>query len=352
MVQRVAAESREKYRSLACTCKSDEHNVKPDISQFTEADYDFTNVPPTELESCLYYEYMRESEAIIQQVENLRLQLSKEAKRQGVKLNNSVESWRNLNLVGWNFTVKKVTTSRVMNIEINTLLKLARIREFPNISWQKLSSSIKETLRHFPGKERHWLKTYPPLVIETLANDPSLGDFTLISWLAKQRQQYKEAPLPEAEIFCALTLPKNYFETGAPLTKFFASGFFRINLNYSQPKLRKAFNDWLKENHPKIGKQPRGRRSPSDQLNALGAMRLRFHCSTLPEAQKLIAPLAGKARKMRYRRRDNFNRACESALHHFRTLLELSEAHLPIHYTKGWQGGRQNRNVISAPTPK
>jgi hypothetical protein len=53
--------------------------------KLVEQDYDFSGVPNHELESCLFYEYMRESNQWLSKSTDLEWQPSQEAKRQGVK---------------------------------------------------------------------------------------------------------------------------------------------------------------------------------------------------------------------------------------------------------------------------
>ena len=87
--------------------------------------------------------------------------------------------------------------------------------------------------------------------------------------------------------------------------------------------------------------KPSGRKSIHDALNALAAMRLRYHCDTFSEAEKKMLALRDKPHGIFYGRRDNFNRACKSASKHFETLFGWIDQEKPIHFTKGWWGGTQ-----------
>lgn len=281
-------------------------------------EYDFSSVPKHELKDCLHYEYMRESEAIIREVNKVKRQLSKEARRQGRSFPD---------VVGMQFKFTKVMKHPGAIIEGAIFLLLAFCEKFPESPWQKLSDPDKKWVRDLQGKairsHNKWVLTEAPLlVMDTFLKDPTLGKSTLNDFKTKRTPPtYRKLPASDLE-------------------KILVSGFFQINMEYEQGRLVRAFRDWLKANHPvptEKKKERRGRNAQRDPLNALGALRLRHFCRTLNEAQKLIAPLASNLSGMHYSDRTGWNRACGAAVRHFRNLLKLSDVHLPIHYTKGWQ---------------
>jgi len=62
--------------------------VKPSLAR---EEYDFSDVSDNELECCLYYEYLRESQAIIEQVKNVRQQMFEDVQRQNAKVGDSIK---------------------------------------------------------------------------------------------------------------------------------------------------------------------------------------------------------------------------------------------------------------------
>ena len=161
-------------------------SVDPTQNQFCEADYDFTDVPPSELESCLFYEYMRESKAIIQQVKELGLQLP-----------NEVAS-------GLKFSVTKITNYPGGLFEAGMFLYLAHNGKFPEMPWQELSNADKKWLLDFPAKARrndqaYWKKVFPPLMIATPDKNSSLAETTLKAWVANENKGWREVPRAVAE---------------------------------------------------------------------------------------------------------------------------------------------------------
>ena len=288
------------------------------MSKLTEADYDFSDVPQCELSDCLHYEYMRESSAIISEVSKVRRQILEEMKGRNTKLGDTF-------LRKIMFT--KITGHPGFLFEAMILGILAGTETFPRLPWQKLSSFDKERLCNFPQKaaqihNQKFREKNPMLLLDTIGKNPSLGGATLDAWKANRiPKQYQKVDVQELETILV-------------------SGFFQINMRYTHPQLSAAFSDWLKTNHPEGEKEPqerRGRNIQRDQLNALGALRLRFYCKTFTEAQTKMEPLRKKLNGMFYGDRRSFNRACDTAMRHFRTLLKTSEKDFPIHFTKGWQ---------------
>ena len=287
------------------------------MSKLTKEDYDFADVPECELLGCLYYEYMRESKAILREASKARRQVLDEMKRRNTKVGD---------VFSLNLNLTKVTQNQGILFEGTMIAILAGGKHFPRVPWQTLSSSVKERLRNFPQRateihNENFRREHPMLVFASSLKEPSLGESTLNTWKAKMT-------------------PKRYLKFASAVEKLLISGFFQINMGYTQQQLCLAFSDWLKANHPnKEAKLPerRGRNTLRDRLNALGALRLRYYCKTFTEAQMKMKPLRDKPDGMFYADRRSFNRACAATVRHFQTLLKLSEKHLPIHFTKGWQ---------------
>lgn len=297
---------------------TDPHGAAPARPELDPAEYDFSGVPDAELECCRYYEFMRESEAIVGEVNKVRAQLIAEFNRQRLKPGDTFET---------KITIKKVTTHQGIMFEGAMIAILAASSVFPTKPWQKLSPSDKDRLRDFPARANRvhnedFAKKHPMLTLDTTMKSPSLGKSTLNDWKSKRTPKaYQKVP-------------------AAGLDQFLATGFIQICLGYSQERLTAAFQDWLKVNCPQVcgpAKERRGRHTDRDPLNGLGALRLRRHSRTLYEAQALIAPLAAKPHGMSYRDRTAWNRACDGAVEHFRWILKLPEGHLPICFTEGWQ---------------
>jgi hypothetical protein len=296
------------------------------MNALPEAEYDFSRVPETELNSCLYYEYMRESEMMLLEIKAIRTQLAERARVLGKNLRES--------LVGFTFKRTHALDIQIHYYEIVLFLELAAVENFPDVPWQNLSGQDRHYLRDFVGKARRSdprflrKKEFPPLVIEVLSKKPSIGESTLNAWKASRKAHSVEIPFTKAQcIFDAKNL--------APaMTKSLEYGFFQINLGYDQDQLLEALKDWLNENYPHIKEKNQkapGRKSMHDKLNALGALRLLFHYRTFSAAKPKMKSLKEEPHGLYYEHRESFGRACDSAVSHFRTLLKLSEHHSPIH---------------------
>lgn len=292
------------------------HETKAARTPVAREEYDFSDVPEDELERCLYYEYMRESEAIIREVGNVRRRMWDEVKCQKNKPDVPAAV---------SIKISKITKHQGLFMEAMSSI-LACCSEFPEVPWQRLSVSAKKRLGHFVGKatqmhNKHFRKQLPPLVLDTYLKTPALGEITLNAWKSRMTpKQCQKIPASDRE-------------------GMLVSGFFQINTGYLPDQLIDDFREWVKVNHPKGHEEPkerRGRKSKRDALNALGALRLRYHCRTLGDAQKLIAPLAAKPHGMGLGERRNWERPCKAAVKHFAELLALPGQY-PIHFTKGWQ---------------
>ncbi len=283
--------------------------------RFTREEYDFSNVPDEELESCLYYEYFRESKDLIRQVASIRKQWGQEVKRRNAKVGDRIST---------KVSYRKVTGHPSDMIEPVIMGFLASTPEFPTNPWQRLSEDGKRIMNDFYSRairadHEKLAKEKPALQIS--AFDPRLGPTTLNDWKVRK-------------------VPKLYAGRDLEsLERLIVSGFFQINLSYRNEQLADAFHAWLDKIRPHPAepiKERRGRKNQRDALNSLGALRLRFHCQRLKDAQELTHSLMDTAKAMHYSDRTAWNRACGRAVAHFRELLQVEKG-LPIHFTKGWQ---------------
>jgi hypothetical protein len=169
---------------------------------------------------------------------------------------------------------------------------------------------------------RHFLSEYPVFISEAVQNGNGLADSTLAAWVEKKTPLAMRKMPPEK------------------LRDWLLPGFFMVNFVHPPDRIVESFRKWLLKQHPRAKEkapEKRGRNSHRDRLNALGAMRLQFHCRTLSEAQGLAAPLRSKEHGLYYCDRTAWNRACKRAVQYFREVLDASEKQLPIHYSAGWQ---------------
>jgi len=282
------------------------------------SEYDFSGVPERELRSCVYYEYSRESAKVALIVEGLRRQWREEIP-QGE------------DAVGKTFSLPMTFTKFTRNHSPTHdgwfLMTLAGRPGYPGASWRDLKTEDREVLKAFPGKavEMHnveMMRKYPMFIGDPEQDVAALGGMTLATWEATR-------------------IPPAYRDASAETrAKYLRSGFFMVNLGYAPGQIVEEFKKWLLKRHPGANKptpEKRGRRSYRDRLNALGALRLRFYCRTLSEAQRLAAPLRTKEHGLFYSDRTAWNRACSNAVKYFREVLDVKETDLPIHFRKGWQ---------------
>jgi hypothetical protein len=274
-----------------------------------EADYDFSEIKSDELLACDLYEYARESNAASGAALGLRKQFIKNA-----GINDPLIFGQPLHAV-----------------QSYLLMTLAWVSGFPDKPWQKLSWKDKNFVFKYLAQYSHiwrYAETAhnPPLSFSI--NEPE--SMTLEMWKKRSRER----------------LPSR------PDTDPVKSGFFSVNLKYGRPILIEEFEKWLThfegkpmsetqflKNQPSQLKQP-GRKSHRDALNALAAMRLRFHCETFAQAKKIMDNLKNKPDGLYYSRRDSFNRACVAAVTHFDNRLAWLNSEKPLHFTDGW--GRKN----------
>ena len=287
-------------------------------SAISLSEYDFSSVPDGELRACVHYEYARESARIGKIVEGMRVRWREElpegedvvGKKIGLPLDST-----------------KFTEGHLPMHDAWYVTALGGRDDFPRVAWGDLKAKDRELLKGFPGSAVQMgndevLRKYPAFVGDPAPDAAAFAQVTLGGWEAKRAPAaYKEA-------------------TGEWRRKWLLSGFFMVNLGYRPDEIVKRFRKWLLKRHPEAGKpapEKRGRKSYRDRLNALGAMRLRFYCRTLSEAQKLAAPLQKKEHGLYYSDRTAWNRACTRAVEYFHEVLDVRKTDLPIHYSKGWQ---------------
>jgi hypothetical protein len=254
----------------------------------------------------LFYEYARESRAVRVEVAG---QKERNAKNQGkpgeIKFGQRVQN----------------------NIQTYFLYSLVLADGFPNTPWQSLSGkdklNILKSISVIPQLARYFATSNNPPITFAL-NEPET--MTLDMWKKQCRERLPTIPASD------------------PIK----SGFFAVNMKYGYDVLIDEFKKWLRhfEGKPmieyvtvlekKAKSKPRGRQSFHDELNALGAMRLRYFCNTFSEAQMKMNSLKGKPSGMFYGQRYSFNRACAAAGSHFTKLYGWLDLEKPIHFTKGW----------------
>lgn len=224
-------------------------------------------------------------------------------------------------------TFRKFTTnSRAPNYDGWFLLALGGRMGFPKVAWQDLEAREREMLKTFPERanERHneqLVREFPVFDAEVVQENGGLPAVTLAAWEAKK-------------------MPAKYRSVAkGKRRRWLLTGFMMVSLLYPPDEIVGRFRKWLLKRHPRANKpapEKRGRKSYRDRLNALGALRLRFYCRTLAEAQQLTAPLRDKG-GLFFCDRTAWNRACARAVEYYREILDLPEREAPIHLTDGWR---------------
>ena len=281
-----------------------------------QGEYDFRGVAESELASCAYYEYARECLELCLMVEVIRNQLRKP----------DVADLK----VGDTFRIQmkypKITKTPGTTFESMVLVSLAGCAGFPRASWQALEPHDKKQVIDLKGQalkihNKEVAREHPMLTVAGIEEKQTSGK-TLSAWTkAKMPENYKNLSAERQR--------KNLW-----------SGFMMLNLRYPPDLIITEFKKWLLKHHPKAREpkvERRGRNSARDKLNALGAMRLRFYCHTLNEAQNLTLPLRNTNNGLYYSDRTAWNRACLKSVEYFHDLLDLPDSCLPIHFSKGWQ---------------
>lgn len=281
------------------------------------SEYDFSDVPEDELEACVHYEYARESVKIVKFVEEMREQLLDGFPKGNGDLGKTFKL---------PLKCTKFTKTHESMYDGWILMALASRPGFPRVGWQDLTSDDRQILKAFPDQavEMHnqdLVRQHPVFIAELVQDNCGLAVQTLASWESdKMPALYRKVP--------------EDIRRPSLLT-----GFMMVNMLHSPDEIVARFKKWLLKRHPRANEhvpEKRGRKSPRDRLNALGAMRLRFYCRTLNEAQKLAGPLRNKG-GMSYSDRTAWNRACARAVEYYREVLDLPENDLPIHFSNGWQ---------------
>lgn len=309
--------------------RNDPNGAAPARPAIDLAEYDFSEVPESELEACRYYEYLRESKVLTgwikmfqatvkHELQNLPQPIS-EGARQRIDAGPYVAKY-DVWGTGESGGMKDMHQSHVINL-------LAKHQECAEWPWLKLPQEVRKTLENFPKQAEGLMEALlsakiPGLAIHLPGKVAGVGDSAFKEWAEKGYAKFAS---------------KEKLHLG---DVFFLTGFIQIARSHSHATLLKAFAAWLVANHPTGADKPkpgRGRNVARDRLNALGALRVRYHCRTLNEAQELVAPLRSKPKGMSYSDRTAWNRACEKAIQEFQTLLQSPPGHRPIHFTEGWQ---------------
>ena len=218
-----------------------EHGAnKPELPR---EEWDFRSVPQSEIETCFIYEYARELVRRSPRISDLWAKL---------KANITASVFHEF--------------TKIINKCLPDASAIVFARKwFPDSPWQRLdeklrSELVKETMEE--GLHHYW-KSLPfgKLHIQTLrqlepANIRSLEAFRYLH-----------------EIFQTEDINETEY------------GFFAINWSYPDSEIRRAFDQWLSDEREgrkrqgliHIARKPRGRGGFRDQLNCLGALRVKEH---------------------------------------------------------------------------
>src|SRR6266704_4871647 len=237
--------------------------------------YDFSGVPDSELRACVHYEFSRESRRIAEAVDFLRPQLEAHFRPENTKVGAHIK---------FKFSFKKFTEKHGFHYDAIFLFELAGCPGFPDTSWPALPAKERQELGKLPDNaielhNRHFLSEYPVFVSDVPAEFAGLNETTLSDWKARRTPKAMRGWTAEKQR--AWLLP----------------GFFMVNFLHPPERIVESFRKWLLKRHPRATEpapEKRGRKSDRDRLNALGAMRLRFYCRALSEAQDLTASLRRK----------------------------------------------------------
>lgn len=280
----------------------------------TEADYDFSAVKSEERLACIFYEYARESGFLRAEVSKLREKWGESSKSSGQVLITGLGG------VGGQMLV----------------VNLGMISGFPNTAWTRITDN----------ERNKWFK-----FIENLPNLFSYATTSNNPPVALSRE------LPDTPDTMTLEQwKKRYHERlpSIPKTDVIKYGFYAINLKYPKTTLLHEFLKMLYSFEGKpvsetpslekvIVKQKRraGRQSHKDVLKALAALRLRYHYKSFESARKIMKPMSQKGTfQVFYGHRESFQRACKSAVRHFKFLYGWFDKEPPIHF----KARNKNRN--------
>jgi len=287
--------------------KNERERRKKGVDGVSRNNYIFDRVPPDELAACVHYEYARESARIVEAVTSLRQQFLESTRK--ASTGDSINA---------SFRTIKFTRNQTWAYDSWFLLGLADGTGFPALAWMDLEVEDRRKLtglrtRAVEMHNREFVKEHPVFMAQITQETPELPGITLATW--------------EAE-----TMPKAYLKLSADDRRpWLLSGFLMVNLLHSPEEIVRTFTKWLTERHPRGNKpkpEKRGRNSYRDRLRALGALRLRFYCRTLHDAQTKGG--------LRYSDRRACNRACALASDYYRAVFDLPKTEFPLHFTNGW----------------
>jgi hypothetical protein len=229
---------------------------KAEKSELDRKEWDFREIPKTEVEACFIYEYARE------------------LARRSPRIFDLLATWQ----AGWSAPKRsaKKDQGRKVGMELTKTLNacfanfpsaiLADDR-FPDTPWQALDEKVRSTsVEDVNQGLRHYWNSLPfdKLSIQTL-------------------RQLEGAKVTSIEAFRWVY---ELFRTKENLGQS-EYGFFAINWSYPDPAIKRAFGKWLSEQRQDREKRgltelkykPRGRGGLKDQLNWLGALRVKEHYS-------------------------------------------------------------------------
>jgi hypothetical protein len=220
---------------------------KPELDR---TEWDFREIPKTEVEACFIYEYARE--------------LTKRSPR----ILNLFAQWRAGSNAG-----KKTPQSSIAREAYKEFRKImtACFPDFPFISedwfpdtpWQKLDVQVRSRLlKEVNNGPQHYWNSLPSHKLSIRA-----FKFEKRNEMAWGEWQYVPEPFRKEDI--------SHTERGT----------FAINWHYPDAQLKRAFAEWVSEQRKdrerrglrEIKYRPRGRGGFRDQLNWLGALRVKEH---------------------------------------------------------------------------
>jgi hypothetical protein len=226
----------------------------PEKSEPDQKEWDFREIPKTEVEACFIYEYARE------------------LARRSPRIFDLLAKWQ----AGWSTSKRSVKKAegRKAGMELTKTLNacfadfpsaILDDDRFPDTPWQALDEKVRSTsVEDLNQGLRHYWNSLPfdKLSIQTV-------------------RQLEEANVTNMEAFRWV---HELFRTKEDLSQS-EYGFFAIHWGYPDPAIKRAFGIWLSEQRQdrekrgltEIKYRPRGRGSLRDQLNWLGALRVKEH---------------------------------------------------------------------------
>ena len=229
--------------------------MKPDSgakkSELDRTEWNFRSIPKSEVETCFIYEYARELVRRSPRISDLLARW-----KAGCKAREKTPEWYEGNKA----CIELIKALNICFPDCPSLI----LEGFPDSPWQELSQKVRAKLveETTEGVHHNWNRLpYDKLHLQTLralttANVRSIETFRYFHEIFHNRE------LSETEY-----------------------GFFAINWGYPDPEIRRAFGKWLSEQSQgrekrglrEIKYKPRGRGALRDQLNWLGALRVKEH---------------------------------------------------------------------------